>query len=63
MEEEDFSEDDQEDSEDEDPLKRIIQSRYLFSFRNFINHSLHLIYLNKILYFQDFSLLEMIVDS
>ena len=36
MEEEDLSEDDQEDSEDEDPLKRIIQSRYLFSSRKLI---------------------------
>ena len=31
MEEEDFSEKEDESDEDEDPIKKIIQSRYLFS--------------------------------
>ena len=32
MEEEDFSEEERESEDDEDPLKKIIQSRYLFLF-------------------------------
>ena len=52
LEEEDFSENEEQSDEDEDPLKKIIQSRYLFY--NFCH--------NTQIHFQDYKLSQIIIS-
>lgn len=52
LEEEDFSENEEQSDEDEDPLKKIIQSRYLFY--NFCH--------NTQIHFQDYKLSQIILS-